>query len=144
MGERIVIDPVTRIEGHAKITIHLDDAGQVRDARFHVAEFRGFERFCVGRPFWDTTGAFALAIPQDLLPDAPEPGMFLYPRKSTPLYITQYAPYCTDAALRTSLLRQALLRQYDELTAIQPSELGGKPRYFPWQTWENGYYLLQK
>ena len=38
MAERIVIDPVTRIEGHAKITIHLDDAGQVRDARFHVAE----------------------------------------------------------------------------------------------------------
>jgi hypothetical protein len=98
----------------------------------------------VGRPFWDTTGAFALAIPQDLLTDAPEPAMFLYPRKSTPLYITQYAPYCTDAALRTTLLRQALLRQYDELTAIQPSELGGKPRYFPWQTWENGYYLLQK
>jgi hypothetical protein len=98
----------------------------------------------VGRPFWDTTGAFALAIPQDVLTDAPETAMFLYPRKSTPLYITQYAPYCTDAALRTTLLRQALLRQYDELAAIQPSELGGRPRYFPWQTWENGYYLLQK
>lgn len=56
MAERIVIDPVTRIEGHAKISIFLDDAGQVSDARFHVAEFRGFERFCVGRPFTEMAG----------------------------------------------------------------------------------------
>jgi NAD-reducing hydrogenase large subunit len=49
----IMIDPVTRIEGHAKISIYLDDAGEVRDARFHVTEFRGFEQFCVGRPFWE-------------------------------------------------------------------------------------------
>lgn len=53
MAERIVIDPVTRIEGHAKITIQLDDAGQVREARFHVAEFRGFERMMEGRPLWE-------------------------------------------------------------------------------------------
>jgi len=51
MARRIVIDPVTRIEGHAKITIHLDDAGAVREARFHVTEFRGFEKFCEGRLF---------------------------------------------------------------------------------------------
>ena len=59
MTKRIVIDPVTRIEGHAKITIHLDDAGQVTDARFHVAEFRGFEKFCEGRPFWEMAGITA-------------------------------------------------------------------------------------
>jgi NAD-reducing hydrogenase large subunit len=53
MAQRIVIDPVTRIEGHAKISIFLDDEGQVTDARFHVTEFRGFERFCVGRPLWE-------------------------------------------------------------------------------------------
>jgi len=47
----IVIDPVTRIEGHSKITIHLDDQGKVEDARFHVTQFRGFEKFCEGRPF---------------------------------------------------------------------------------------------
>jgi len=47
----IVIDPVTRIEGHSKITIHLDEQGQVEDARFHVTQFRGFEKFCEGRPF---------------------------------------------------------------------------------------------
>ncbi|NTV64146.1 MAG: Ni/Fe hydrogenase subunit alpha, partial [Oscillochloris sp.] len=53
MSQRIVIDPVTRIEGHAKISIYLDDLGEVSDARFHVTEFRGFERFCEGRPFWE-------------------------------------------------------------------------------------------
>ena len=53
MTQRIVIDPVTRIEGHAKITIYLDESGQVRDARFHVTEFRGFEKFCEGRPLWE-------------------------------------------------------------------------------------------
>jgi len=47
----IVIDPVTRIEGHSKITIHLDEQGMVEDARFHVTQFRGFEKFCEGRPF---------------------------------------------------------------------------------------------
>ena len=47
----IVIDPVTRIEGHAKITLHLNDEGRVEDARFHVTQFRGFEKFCEGRPF---------------------------------------------------------------------------------------------
>ena len=50
MGRDITIDPVTRIEGHSKITIHLDEAGEVADARFHVTQFRGFERICQGRP----------------------------------------------------------------------------------------------
>jgi NAD-reducing hydrogenase large subunit len=59
MTQRIVIDPVTRIEGHAKITIYLDDAGQVTDARFHVTEFRGFEKFCEGRPLWEMPGITA-------------------------------------------------------------------------------------
>jgi NAD-reducing hydrogenase large subunit len=57
--QRIVIDPVTRIEGHAKITIYLDDSGQVMDARFHVTEFRGFEKFCEGRPLWEMPGITA-------------------------------------------------------------------------------------
>jgi NAD-reducing hydrogenase large subunit len=51
MSQRLLIDPVSRIEGHAKISIHLDDAGEVEDARFHVTEFRGFEKFCEGRSF---------------------------------------------------------------------------------------------
>lgn len=51
MSQKIIIDPVTRIEGHAKITIHLDETGQVEDARFHVTEFRGFEKFYEGRPY---------------------------------------------------------------------------------------------
>jgi NAD-reducing hydrogenase large subunit len=50
MTRRIVIDPVTRIEGHAKVSIDVDDQGQVSDARFHIVEFRGFEKLCEGRP----------------------------------------------------------------------------------------------
>lgn len=56
MSKRIIIDPVTRIEGHAKISIYLDDDGQVSDAEFHVVEFRGFERFCEGRPYSEMPG----------------------------------------------------------------------------------------
>jgi len=59
MTQRIIIDPVSRIEGHAKITIYLDDRDQVVDARFHVTEFRGFERFCEGRPFFEMAGLSA-------------------------------------------------------------------------------------
>ena len=44
------MEPVTRIEGHAKITVHLDDAGNVEETRLHVMEFRGFEKFLTGRP----------------------------------------------------------------------------------------------
>lgn len=51
MDKTILVNPVTRIEGHAKITVHLDENGQVTDARFHVVEFRGFEKFCEGRFF---------------------------------------------------------------------------------------------
>ena len=53
MASTIVIDPVTRIEGHGKITIQLDEAGKVADARFQVTQFRGFEKFCEGRPFYE-------------------------------------------------------------------------------------------
>jgi NAD-reducing hydrogenase large subunit len=56
MSKRIIIDPVTRIEGHGKISIYLDDAGHVTDAQFHVVEFRGFEKFCEGRPFSEMPG----------------------------------------------------------------------------------------
>lgn len=59
MPRTVTIDPVTRIEGHAKITIHLDDQEQVSDARFHVTEFRGFEKFCEGRSFWEMPGITA-------------------------------------------------------------------------------------
>lgn len=48
---RIFISPVTRIEGHANITIEMDDNGNVSDALFHVNEFRGFEKFCEGRMY---------------------------------------------------------------------------------------------
>ncbi|MCB0636366.1 MAG: Ni/Fe hydrogenase subunit alpha [Lewinella sp.] len=53
MSKKIVIDPVTRVEGHGKVTIHLDDAGRVTESRFHIVEFRGFERFIQGHPYWE-------------------------------------------------------------------------------------------
>ncbi len=55
----IIIDPVSRIEGHAKISLYLDERGEVSDARFHVTEFRGFEKFCEGRPLAEMAGITA-------------------------------------------------------------------------------------
>jgi NAD-reducing hydrogenase large subunit len=51
MSRTVTIDPVTRIEGHAKITIHLKDDETVAEARLHITQFRGFEKLCEGRPF---------------------------------------------------------------------------------------------
>jgi len=51
--KKITIEPVTRIEGHAKVTIHMNDVGTVEHAYFHVNEFRGFEKFCEGRMFFE-------------------------------------------------------------------------------------------
>jgi F420-non-reducing hydrogenase large subunit len=48
--QRITIDPITRLEGHGKIEIFLDEAGEVANTYFQIPELRGFERFCVGRP----------------------------------------------------------------------------------------------
>ncbi len=53
MTRKIVIEPVTRLEGHGKVTILLDDSGNVEQARFHVTQVRGFEKFCEGRLFWE-------------------------------------------------------------------------------------------
>ena len=53
MGRKITIEPVTRVEGHGKVTIHMDDAGNVSQSRLHIVEFRGFERFVQGRPYWE-------------------------------------------------------------------------------------------
>ncbi|TFH12556.1 MAG: Ni/Fe hydrogenase subunit alpha [Nitrosomonadales bacterium] len=51
--KRVVIEPVTRVEGHGKVTLLLDDNNHVHQARFHIVEFRGFEKFVQGRPFWE-------------------------------------------------------------------------------------------
>jgi NAD-reducing hydrogenase large subunit len=55
----ITIDPVTRIEGHSKITLQLDEQGDVQDARFHVTQVRGFEKLCQGRPFTEMPALMA-------------------------------------------------------------------------------------
>ncbi len=51
--KRIVIEPVTRVEGHGKVTLLLNAENKVEQARLHIVEFRGFERFIQGRPFWE-------------------------------------------------------------------------------------------
>lgn len=51
MSRTLTIEPVTRIEGHARITLQLGDTGEVEDAKFHLTQFRGFEKFCEGRPY---------------------------------------------------------------------------------------------
>ncbi len=53
MSKKITIEPVTRVEGHGKVTIHLDENNQVTQSRLHIVEFRGFERFVQGRPYWE-------------------------------------------------------------------------------------------
>src|SRR5512133_3849344 len=57
--QKLVIDPVTRIEGHSKISLHLDDEGHVEEAYFHVTQFRGFEKFCEGRPYYEMPALMA-------------------------------------------------------------------------------------
>lgn len=52
-GKRVIIEPVTRVEGHGKVSILLDEKNKVTQARFHIVEFRGFERFVQGRPYWE-------------------------------------------------------------------------------------------
>jgi NAD-reducing hydrogenase large subunit len=53
LSNKIVINPITRIEGHAKVTIYLGKDNKVKEARFHVTDFRGFEAFSEGRPFYE-------------------------------------------------------------------------------------------
>jgi NAD-reducing hydrogenase large subunit len=50
---RVAIDPVSRVEGHGKVTLLLDDDGHVHQVRLHIVEFRGFEKFIQGRPYWE-------------------------------------------------------------------------------------------
>jgi NAD-reducing hydrogenase large subunit len=50
---RVAIEPVSRVEGHGKVTILLDDNNKVHQVRLHIVEFRGFEKFIQGRPYWE-------------------------------------------------------------------------------------------
>ena len=54
--KRLTIDPVSRIEGHAKISIHLNDEGRVSSTQLHITQTRGFEKFTEGRPFYEMPG----------------------------------------------------------------------------------------
>ncbi len=51
--KRVIVDPVSRVEGHGKVTLLLDADNKIQQARLHIVEFRGFERFIQGRPYWE-------------------------------------------------------------------------------------------
>jgi NAD-reducing hydrogenase large subunit len=51
--KRVVIEPLTRVEGHGKVTLLVDDDNHIQQARLHIVEFRGFEKFIQGRPYWE-------------------------------------------------------------------------------------------
>jgi len=53
MSKKITIEPVTRVEGHGKVTIFMDEQNNITQSRLHIVEFRGFERFVQGRPYWE-------------------------------------------------------------------------------------------
>jgi NAD-reducing hydrogenase large subunit len=53
MSKKITIEPVTRVEGHGKVTIYLNEQNEVEESRLHIVEFRGFEKFAQGRPYWE-------------------------------------------------------------------------------------------
>ena len=59
MTQTITIDPVTRLEGHGKITLQTNDQGEVSEAYFNVTQVRGFEKFCEGRPFYEMPSLMA-------------------------------------------------------------------------------------
>ena len=50
---RVCIEPLTRVEGHGKVTLLLDEDNHIQQARLHIVEFRGFEKFIQGRPYWE-------------------------------------------------------------------------------------------
>src|ERR1022692_3951875 len=59
MSQTITIDPVTRLEGHGRITLKTNDQGEVSEAYFSVTQVRGFEKFCEGRPFYEMPSLMA-------------------------------------------------------------------------------------
>ena len=64
---RVAIDPVSRVEGHGKVTLLLDEHNVVQQARLHIVEFRGFEKFIEGRPYWEVP----VMVPVVPLPQVP-------------------------------------------------------------------------
>ncbi len=59
---RVAIDPVSRVEGHGKVTLLLDDNNKIHQVRLHIVEFRGFEKFIQGRPILGSAGDGAAAV----------------------------------------------------------------------------------
>ena len=91
---KIAIDPVTRIEGHARITIHVDEDGNVGRTQFHVTQVRGFEKFTEGRPFYEMPPS-----PRASATSVPSATCWLPPRHraASPAAVRRLAEYGFDA-----------------------------------------------
>ena len=59
MSQTITIDPVTRLEGHGRITLKTNEQGEISEAMFSVTQVRGFEKFCEGRPYYEMPSLMA-------------------------------------------------------------------------------------
>lgn len=99
-AQKITIEPVTRIEGHAKVTIHLNEAGDVERAYLHINEFRGFEKFCEGRMYFEMPIA-----KQSLIDDVTVIGSGNLDYRSF-LHNHEVMVQCTDPELAKSLILQ--------------------------------------
>jgi hypothetical protein len=101
---------------------------------------------CTGYPWPDPTGAKSnYVISYSIVSNSPDLTMWTDSAgSSTPLYVGQYAAFCPVATMRRALQQQACLRAYGEYAKIVPSEFGGRPRYWLWQTWQQGYFNTQK
>jgi hypothetical protein len=121
-------------------------AGYLNDPTWANLEARieGAWKPLIAHPVWDTTGSTNISCPYYILPGAPDLRAWISYEPNTPLYLTQYGPFSTDPTRKLACEQLALLRSYGYLQKIQPSELGGLPRYWPWETWQAGYFLLQK
>jgi F420-non-reducing hydrogenase large subunit len=104
--ERITIDPITRLEGHGKIEIFLDDKGNVANTYFQIPELRGFEQFCVGRPVEDMpiltnricgvcpeAHHMAAAKAADAVVEVPRTGKMLRELLYSAFYVTDHATH---------------------------------------------------
>lgn len=98
----------------------------------------------IDHPAWDTAGTTNLGAPYYILPEASDLRAFIAYEATSPLYITQFTPFVANAAKQRAMAQQSLLRQYGSLQPIREAERSGKPYFFPWQTWQAGYFLLQK
>lgn len=114
---------------------------------FAVAQAKAWEQVC-GFPWNDSVGSHTNeVIGYNVVSSCPEPRMFqIRAAASTPLYVTQFSAFCVNPGIRFKLQRQAVLRGYGQYDKIDVAKeiTGQKPKYWLWQSYEQGFFLTQK